>query len=561
MFASQHQAPLGQDSGASVPTQSTRGRKRKNAAGASTSTGSKMHRQQQQQQQQQQQMHRPSQQASQFGPRGSFVGQMPPPSMQLPVRQSTGMGLGNSMLEEEGADFILDDMDRLTARDIAMTRYKRHHELLSLVFDTRRVGSLEPPPSPYADIDQAALKSRLQAYQKESEDLRNTHMKKLKILKDDCAKQDEQMISAKKVRKEIGADGEVLEDETVDDSSTGLVEGGGVESPQAWALRPSKGKIVGVGYVRASTPEEVRALLPRAPAPTLSLAPSPAPAQPVPIVTTQETGMLVDQEGTAAATPSGDVPVEKGTVGAGLVKKDTSLVGDTTMADDTTMDNLPEGDAGEDGEDGEDDEEGDDDDDEDGDDDEDDEEEGDDADGDADADADGDADADADADADGDVDADAEEEDVAQEETVFPSEEDTSQLLDEKAATEASLESLPTAEAALDAMMQEADAVLTAANEGGSQEESARAEKERELVEEVNRQHDVQGVIEEPMVIVSADAVPVAVDEAVPEVVSEAAPASEPLATSHEEKSDAPEVNTEESVVAVDPVVDASPNL
>lgn len=117
-------------------TTSTRGRKRKNQGGrAGDAYGQK---QQQQQHGAAASSHFPQQPPHQQGnpyPR-------PPNTMLPPQPMSTGMGFGLSV-DDEPTDFVMDDLDRLTSRDVAMARYKRHHDLLGRIFDARRIGECQ----------------------------------------------------------------------------------------------------------------------------------------------------------------------------------------------------------------------------------------------------------------------------------------------------------------------------------------------------------------------------------------------------------------------------------
>ena len=62
-------------------------------------------------------------------------GHGPPPHPQGPL----GLNLPPT-LQDELPDSVLDDLDRLNPRDLAVARYARNHELLSMIFDARRIG-------------------------------------------------------------------------------------------------------------------------------------------------------------------------------------------------------------------------------------------------------------------------------------------------------------------------------------------------------------------------------------------------------------------------------------
>lgn len=394
--------------------------------------------------------------------RGSFAAQMPPPSMHHPARLSTGMGLGFVAEDEAGSDFILDDLDRLSSRDVAMARYKRNHDLLAMIFDARRIDTLEPPASAYAHVDQADLGERLQGCEEEISKVREFHAKRIKTLKDAFARQDVALPEANQEAETSRADEEEAAPEE---------EGGAEEEALEWASRPSEGDIVGVGYVRAKTPEEVRALLPRAPEPPA--APLPPPAQAVPAPVLQQVEPLLNDQTDQVLDAVGSV-------------QDTSMAVEADSGDEDGEDDDDDDEEEEEGDEGDDDNE-DDDDDEDA--------EGEDGEGEG---EDGvrDADADADADADGDEDADAEDDAGAIEEkpvtgSAAEEVESMSRADEDTIAVEHNQQMLEPA--AGDTVMDE-----VVQPEPKDEEEAHRMGKEREMVEEVNRQHGVLGHAEGP---------------------------------------------------------------
>lgn len=59
----------------------------------------------------------------------------PYPQPKVASEMAIGMAL-----EDEHSDFLLDELDRLSARDLAIARYTRNHSLLGTIFDARRIG-------------------------------------------------------------------------------------------------------------------------------------------------------------------------------------------------------------------------------------------------------------------------------------------------------------------------------------------------------------------------------------------------------------------------------------
>lgn len=186
--------------------------------------------------------------------------------------QPTGMGFGVAEDDDGPTDFILDDTSRLTSRDVAMARFKRNHELLNIIFDARRIDSLVPPESPYVHMDKAALEARLATIQSETEQLRQVDTAKTAEWRAELAEHEELLHAPpKRLRQQ-------REKEATLAAAEIRGEDGNKDTP-AWARGPNKGRILGVGYVRADTPEEVRALLPPSP-PSKSPTPSAAPPAP-----------------------------------------------------------------------------------------------------------------------------------------------------------------------------------------------------------------------------------------------------------------------------------------
>ncbi|KAI0060462.1 hypothetical protein BV25DRAFT_1908449 [Artomyces pyxidatus] len=72
--------------------------------------------------------------------------------------------------EEDPAD----DLDFISTRALALTRYKRNHELMSAVFMHAAFGerSAPPPPKPYSIFDKTALDENIVKLTQEIEDLR-----------------------------------------------------------------------------------------------------------------------------------------------------------------------------------------------------------------------------------------------------------------------------------------------------------------------------------------------------------------------------------------------------
>lgn len=228
------------------------------------------------------------------GPGGHLNNQMPPPGMLPHPPQSTGMGWGLS-IDEDPVDFILDDLDKLSGRDIASARYRRNHELINLIFDARKIESLQPSDSYYADKDQDALRTQLTETQDAIEKLQSTHSTKFKRWRQELQEHDDLLHAPPK---RIKAQLEEEEKKRLEEADIEEVNANG-EPIESWKQMPSKGRILGSGYIRAKTPEEVRKLLPKAPEPE----PEPQPEQkPAVIAPTQAQS--------TAPTPTTSQPLE-----------------------------------------------------------------------------------------------------------------------------------------------------------------------------------------------------------------------------------------------------------
>lgn len=327
------------------------------------------------------------------GPGNHLNNQMPPPGMLPHPPQSTGMGWGLS-IDEDPVDFILDDLDKLSGRDIASARYRRNHELINLIFDTRKIENLQPSESPYAGKDQDALRSQLTQTQDEIEKLQSIHSTKFRRWREELVEHDD-LLHAPPKRLKVQLEEE--EKKRLEEADIEEVNTNG-EPIAPWSSMPSKGKILGSGYIRAKTPEEVRALLPKAPEPE----PEPEPEQkPAVVAGTQAQTAAPTSTGQPLQAVSGAPQSVEGQNGTSIQQAAVPSLPQASLP--TQPSNLTDAmqldeNAAEDEEDGEDDDEEDDDDEEEGDDDEDD--------GDADADEDAPDDEDAEADADGDADGD-----------------------------------------------------------------------------------------------------------------------------------------------------------
>ncbi|PWN32156.1 uncharacterized protein FA14DRAFT_85376 [Meira miltonrushii] len=322
------------------------------------------------------------------GPGGHLNNQMPPPGMLPHPPQSTGMGWGLS-IDEDPVDFILDDLDKLSGRDIASARYRRNHELINLIFDSRKIENLQPSESPYAGKDQEALRSQLNETQNEIEKLQSNHSTKFRRWREELQEHDD-LLHAPPKRLKVQLEEE--EKKRLEEADIEEVNASGEAIP-AWKSMPSKGRILGAGYIRAKTPEEVRKLLPKAPEPEPEPEQKPAvaagtQAQPAAPTSTGQPLQAVPGASQPVAGANG-APVQQAAVPSlpqAALPEQASNLTDAMQLDGNAEDDE------EDEEEDDDDDEGDDDDDED--------------DGDAEADEDAPDDEDAEADADGDADAD-----------------------------------------------------------------------------------------------------------------------------------------------------------
>ncbi len=120
----------------------------------------------------------PQQQQQPGGPPHGF-----PPGARPPMPPFLGLNLPPSIADEL-PESIFDDLDRLTPRDIAVARYAKNHELLSMVFDARRIDTLVPAPSPYAEVKAEDLKEKVQKIQEEVVELEKQHEQRLREVRE-----------------------------------------------------------------------------------------------------------------------------------------------------------------------------------------------------------------------------------------------------------------------------------------------------------------------------------------------------------------------------------------
>jgi hypothetical protein len=72
--------------------------------------------------------------------------------------------------EEDSAD----ELENISTRTLALTRYRRNHELMNEVFSYAAFGDKQPPrpPAPYSIFEKAELESRVEDLTKGIEELR-----------------------------------------------------------------------------------------------------------------------------------------------------------------------------------------------------------------------------------------------------------------------------------------------------------------------------------------------------------------------------------------------------
>lgn len=183
-------------------------------------------------------------------------------------------------------------------------RYRRNHELLNMIFDARSIDSLAPQESPYAQVDRDALQEQIHSVQEQIQKMEKDHEAHSEQWRSELEQQESVLHSTpKQLRQQQEAHEEASDDDT-----------------PVWARSQSKGRILGVGYIRASTPDEVKALLPR---------PAELPAQ-QPSAPSEErrsqsvtTGEPASAQEDVASQAAGVAPV--GVAPTGVEAADTSL--------------------------------------------------------------------------------------------------------------------------------------------------------------------------------------------------------------------------------------------
>ncbi|PKI83877.1 hypothetical protein MVES_002237 [Malassezia vespertilionis] len=123
--------------------------------------------------------------------------------------------------EEDMADALVDTLDIITPRDLAVARYAQNHAYLEKIFAPNRFDTMQAPASPYKEHDADALKAQLNILASSMEELHKEHKQRRKAL------------NAPEVAQERQDD---LED---------------------WQRDAGKGAVLGIGYISARMPQAV----------------------------------------------------------------------------------------------------------------------------------------------------------------------------------------------------------------------------------------------------------------------------------------------------------------
>lgn len=129
---------------------------------------------------------------------------------------------------EDIVDSVVDPLDIAVPRDLSAARYAQNHALMSEIFGQTRLDLLKAPPSAFEGMVPTKLQDSVRALEREIDELMQNH-----------ANQKSQFTTKN--------DSAVLEEKENSDVD--------------WAQAPSKGRVLGIGYVPADIPEEVKRVI------------------------------------------------------------------------------------------------------------------------------------------------------------------------------------------------------------------------------------------------------------------------------------------------------------
>ena len=130
--------------------------------------------------------------------------------------------------DQDIADTLVDTLDVVVPRDLAAARYSQNHTFMNQLLGPTRLDLLKAPPSPYEGKDPQQLTESIASLERELRNMQAEFQEK------------------KKAFASISFDDAKEASMDADDS---------------WAVAPSQGPVLGIGYVPADMPVEVAQIL------------------------------------------------------------------------------------------------------------------------------------------------------------------------------------------------------------------------------------------------------------------------------------------------------------
>lgn len=130
--------------------------------------------------------------------------------------------------DQDIADTLVDTLDVVVPRDLAAARYSQNHTFMSQLLGPTRLDLLKAPPSPYEGKDPQQLADSIASLERELRSMRAEFQDKKKA----------------------------FASFSFDDT-----EEASMDAEESWAVAPSQGPVLGIGYVPTDMPVEVAQIL------------------------------------------------------------------------------------------------------------------------------------------------------------------------------------------------------------------------------------------------------------------------------------------------------------
>lgn len=130
--------------------------------------------------------------------------------------------------DQDIADTLVDTLDVVVPRDLAAARYSQNHTFMNQLLGPTRLDLLKAPPSPYEGKDPQQLADSIASLERELRSMRAEFQDKKKA----------------------------FASFSFDDT-----EEASMDAEESWAVAPSQGPVLGIGYVPTDMPVEVAQIL------------------------------------------------------------------------------------------------------------------------------------------------------------------------------------------------------------------------------------------------------------------------------------------------------------